>query len=212
MEISTCLNCADAPALPNSRYCEPCGKMVRAERAERKLAEWSALCPAAFRQTDVARLPDQRAHAAAMKHEFKNGRGLMLNGVTGGGKSRTAWLLAARDFDAGRTVVSMTPKSALEYGATFADGCDAALAWVNDRTTCDLLVLDDVFKCKFTEAFEGIIFAIVDERTQNLKPMLVTTNDSSGSLKGRLTDDRGEPLLRRLCEFCDVIKFNGGAK
>jgi hypothetical protein len=37
--------------------------------------------------------------------------------------------------------------------------------------------------------------------------MIVTTNDTGRTLRTRLTEDRADPLLRRLREHCEAVVF-----
>lgn len=177
--------------------------------AERRQAEWLNICPWSMQNTIAKQIPDQAGLRRVMAHSFKERRGLFLTGGTGLGKSRAAWMKLEREHQAGRSIAVLSSGSALDYAGLFGNGAEAAVTWAEKMSSSDILFMDDVFKCKLTDSFEGAIFAIVDRRTEQGKPVVVTCNDSPGSLKVRMSADRGEPLLRRLCEFCDVVKFEG---
>ena len=67
--------------------------------------------------------------------------------------------------------------------------------------------MDDIFKVKLTDSFENAIFTIIDQRINNLRPIIATTNDVGSTLAGRMSQDRGEPIVRRLREACKAIVF-----
>ena len=79
--------------------------------------------------------------------------------------------------------------------------------WLEHVSIVDFLLLDDIFKVRLTDSFEGFLFSIVCQRTEACLPIVITTNDDGASLMERLTLDRGEPLLRRIKESCGVVPF-----
>ncbi|MEO6846710.1 MAG: hypothetical protein ABI254_05600, partial [Chthoniobacterales bacterium] len=67
-------------------------------RAQRELA-WRAICPPLYRETDPQRLPASFLHAIG---EWQPGpKGVAFIGTAGMGKTRAAFLLLRRQFDAG---------------------------------------------------------------------------------------------------------------
>ena len=210
------------PAVPDRRpYCPRCGGDTHrfatlcatcqpkweAEQGPLRQAEWLALCPVMCRDTDAGKLPDQEAARRCLAHDFSNGHGLIMRGKSGAGKTRTAWLVVKQQVLSGKRVKVLSTASAFDYAAQFAQGGEEVAKWVNQHVKADLLLLDDVFKAKLTDSFESLVFALVDKRCEALRPLLVTTNDVGATLAARLQADRGEPLVRRLREFCDGVLF-----
>ena len=169
-------------------------------------ARWLEFCPAAFRDTDRAKLPFPAITDRVLAWEHQK-RGLILYGKTRSGKTRTAWLLMKKQFEAGRTARVMDSMSGFEYAAIFTAGGQAALEWVMERSRCSLLFLDDVFKVKLTESFEAAMFAIVDYRMNHNLPIIATLNDTGATLSARMTDDRGDAFIARLKEMSETIHF-----
>jgi DNA replication protein DnaC len=84
---------------------------------------------------------------------------------------------------------------------------DKLKKWLEGMHIAPCLILDDFGKNKFSERVEAEIFDLVEYRTSHELPLFITTNETPDTLKARMSADRGEPLLRRLFEFCDVITF-----
>lgn len=191
-------------------HCPECvaheGEEQRKAIRDAREANWKRSCPKHFQQTDIAKLPAQEQVRLALDWQF-GPIGLLLYGPTGAGKTRTAWLVLRNMYLRGRSYEVLNSLAGLEYASKFSDSAAVVERWVNDMIETDVLFMDDIFKNKFTDSFEGIIFSIVDRRTENGRPIILTANDTGSSLTNRMTDDRGEPLVRRLREFCLSLNF-----
>lgn len=194
----------------SSDLCPACEKITReriaADRAKRRESEWQRRCPALFLATDVAKLPNQDAYKRAMEWKY-NPTGLLLHGPTRRGKSRTAWEIVKREHFAGHAWTALNSSSALHFASLFGNSAREAEEWVKGLCQVELLLLDDPFKVKLTEAFEAALFSVIDRRQENLLPIIATTNDVGESLVKRMTGDRGEPFVCRLRESCEAISF-----
>jgi hypothetical protein len=218
----TCRQCGELFDLPSyelaAQYVHSCVRCIDLEiqkttlqaiersKTER-LARWSKICPLDFLATVPEALPQPEKLKEVLNWRY-GPRGLLLHGSTGKGKSRCAWVLLNREFEAGRTVKHLGVTAGLTYSAQYADSATQVQRWIEKFTNTDLLLLDDVFKSKFTDSFELAIFMIVEERVKNQKPIILTSNDTGPSLIQRMSPDRGEPLVRRLREYCTPINFN----
>lgn len=193
--------------------CPPCAEesqraRVAAEakaKQEKRDREWHLICPGEMEDTEVRRLPNHSLHSAVMSWRY-GPRGLMVCGKSGKGKSRCAWLVVRREFLAGKHVRAVNAYDLSAYPFRLHANPSGAQEWLDRAITTDLLLLDDAFKAKLSERAEEALFFMVDERTSRKKPILMTCNDSVGSLLSRLSEDRGQPIIRRLREFCEVIE------
>lgn len=176
------------------------------EKARERVREWENFCPVDFRQTTLERLPRRKKYERAMEWKF-GARGLLLHGPSGLGKSRTAWKICEREFLIGRTVEVIDANFAQEYAAKLGARFGATAEWIGQKCEASVLLMDDVFKAKLTDAIETALFAVMEERLQNRRPLIVTLNDTGATLKGRLSQDRGEPIVRRLREHCEAVSF-----
>ena len=182
-------------------------KREREEREHREREQrWRELCPAAYHDTAMDKLPDPARVAEILAWNY-GPTGLLLYGRTRRGKTRCAWLLVRKVFDSHKSIRTLDSLAGFEYGALFATNAREAGDWVYERCRCGLLFMDDVFKVKLTDSFESAVFAIVDYRLAHRLPIVATLNDTGETLSARMSKDRGEALVARLKEMCEVIKF-----
>ncbi|NBR91550.1 MAG: ATP-binding protein [Rhodobacteraceae bacterium] len=70
-----------------------------------------------------------------------------------------------------------------------------------------LLAFDDLGKERLTQRLESDLFAIIDERTSNLRPTIITTNYNGTTLLERFNNkETGEALLRRIREYYHPVR------
>lgn len=175
-------------------------------REENQRAQWEAFCPPTYKLTKFDMLPNQTSAKRVLEWSFQS-KGLLLHGATRSGKSRSAWLLLKKQSAEGKSVDCLNSSAGLHYAALFSQSTEVVEKWFNRLATVDVLLLDDIFKIKLTDSFESIMFSLLDRRSENLKPSIVTGNDTGETLQARLSADRGEPLIARLREFCEPIQF-----
>jgi len=188
-------------------------KRAHAERME----EWKGVCPSLCLATDPAKLPFALQYpdkfAQAMAWEY-GPTGLGFFGSTGGGKTRAMYLLIRSLFLSGRSVEAMTHP---EFSATAVrlavEGYKGEQSrWMRDLKRADILFIDDLGKSRFTTADgsakhgEEALWDVCEHRWQQQKPFFFTCNKRNGDeLAASMSEDKGQPFLRRLREFCKII-------
>jgi DNA replication protein DnaC len=138
---------------------------------------------------DRAVLRQVRAFTRSIEDNLEAGRGLWFDGPVGTGKTSLAILVAKAAKDAGRSyAVFPVPRLLAEIKRTFdRDASDSYMAVFRRLCTVDLLVLDDLGAEKQTEWVLEQLYSIVNERWQDRRSIVVTTNlpdsdpDSSGA-------------------------------
>ncbi len=142
---------------------------------------------------------------------LEEGRGLWLAGGVGNGKTSLAMLVSKRALEAGRSVVIYSmPKLLSRIRATFNDGYvgDSYEELFERLTTIDLLHVDDLGAEKQSEWVLEQLYAIVNERYEMKRSMLITTNLDEESL----VDQVGERTVSRLLEMCGYVEISDADK
>jgi DNA replication protein DnaC len=136
------------------------------------------------------------------------GKGMWLMGNTGTGKTTLGMLVAKEALAAGRTAaVYFTPKLLTQIRQTYqaTESEDAYDAFFKRLTSVDLLYIDDLGSERHTDWVVEQLYALVNERYENQRSMLVTSNAARDVEEGRkqLEDQIGSRTVSRLIEICD---------
>jgi DNA replication protein DnaC len=203
--------------------CE-CRSMTRSRSRARGLA--SAI-PARYRGvsfdrppvSDMARQPETRAVVAFVRDYVDNlearldeGNGLWLSGDVGTGKTTLAMLVSSAAVEAGRSVaIYSLPRLLARIRRTYdADATeDSYLSFFERLTSVDLLHIDDLGAEKRSDWVLEQLYAIVDERYEAERAMVVTTNLDEAALEEQI----GPRTVSRLVEICgDPLTLFGNDK
>jgi DNA replication protein DnaC len=138
---------------------------------------------------DRAVLRQVRTFTRSIEENLEAGRGLWFDGPVGTGKTSLAILVAKAAKDAGRSyAVFPVPRLLAEIKRTFdRDASDSYMGFFRRLCTVDLLVLDDLGAEKQTDWVLEQLYSIVNERWQDRRSIVVTTNlpdsdpDSAGA-------------------------------
>jgi DNA replication protein DnaC len=119
-----------------------------------------------------------RAFVRSVDDHLESGQGLWFDGPVGTGKTSLAVLVAKAARDAGRSfALYPVPLLLAEIKRTFdRDSGDNYLAFFRRLCSVDLLVLDDLGAEKQTEWVLEQLYSIINERWQDRRAIVVTTN------------------------------------
>jgi len=131
--------------------------------------------------------------------------GLRLDGQTGLGKTRLAWLLIRKVAATGKTFVAFDgPAFSASASDAYRNGTEEK--FFGDLTKPQILFLDDIGKGKFTARVVEALFTVVDRRNNELRPILYTMNYSLATFGSKVSATDGidnemvAALLRRIEE------------
>jgi DNA replication protein DnaC len=148
-----------------------------------------------------------REYVDTLDDNLAAGRGLWLMGSTGTGKTTLGMLVAKAALAAGKTAaVYFTPKLLTQIRQTYqaTDSEDAYEAFFKRLTSVDLLYIDDLGSERHTDWVVEQLYALVNERYENQRSVLVTSNAKADAGAGlqELEEQIGSRTVSRLVEIC----------
>ncbi len=196
---------------------------ARKERVERQLAQ-SGMKPrflsrtfANFQCDTAGRTKAYRAakeYADNFAAHRANGDGLYIEGTFGTGKTHLAAAIAIQLMEQGHSVIFRTADDLLrEIKATFDESGREEQKVMERLKKCDLLVIDDIGKEQATDWSTAQLYAIINDRYESQKPLVITTNFNENDLiavespKG-VGEHRIRAILSRLHEICGLMTMN----
>jgi DNA replication protein DnaC len=136
------------------------------------------------------------------------GRGLWLFGDVGTGKTSLAMLVSKAALEAGRSVaIYSMPRLLSDIKETYEDNSERSYMQLFERLVgVDLLHIDDLGAEKRTDWVLEQLYSIINERWQEQRSIVVTTNlVDVDELRAQI----GPRTVSRLHEMCDLIPIMG---
>ena len=148
-----------------------------------------------------------REYVADLDDNIDEGRGLWLIGNTGTGKTSLGMVVAKAALAQGKTVgVYFAPKLLTRIRQTFqeTESENAYGQLFAKLTALDLLYIDDLGAERRTDWVVEQLYAVINERYEEQRSMLVTSNATSDVAEGQrqLEDQIGSRTVSRLVEIC----------
>jgi DNA replication protein DnaC len=143
-----------------------------------------------------------------LDERLDEGRGLWLFGDTGTGKTTLAMLVSKAALEAGHSVaIYSLPKLLARIRRTYDSepGGDSYLAFFERLTSVDLLHIDDLGAEKRSDWVLEQLYALINERYESQRSVIVTTNLPEGELEEQI----GARTVSRLSEICDGVPLFG---
>lgn len=220
----TCSKCSDAAS-------DGKAAQAKAEAAQAAERVWGDICPAEFKtvqeggptRLDVleagsylqersdgsVRLTYSGVLDLATKRAGPSPL-LYMAGQSGTRKTRIAWRVVRAYFDA--EVGTRHPRpvaflSSWDFQASAQDsaGRYSSGAWLGSLVRAAVVVLDDLGKTSWTDNTSQAFFELLDQRTVNHRPTVITSNLAGAALrswlqnsKSAVLSDATEPILRRI--------------
>jgi DNA replication protein DnaC len=149
-----------------------------------------------------------RAYVEELEERLAAGRGLWLFGDTGTGKTTLAMLISKAALESGHSVaIYSLPKLLARIRRTYDSepGGEGYLSFFERLTSVDLLHIDDLGAEKRSDWVLEQLYALVNERYEAQKSMLVTTNLPHEELEEQI----GARTVSRLTQICDEVPLYG---
>jgi DNA replication protein DnaC len=150
-----------------------------------------------------------RDYVENLDENLAAGRGMWFMGGTGTGKTTLGMLIAGEALKQGKTVgIYFTPKLLTRIRQTYqeAENENAYGQFFDRVTSVDLLYIDDLGSERHTDWVVEQLYAVINERYENQKPMLVTSNAEGDVDQGQqqLESQIGRRTVSRLIEICET--------
>ena len=191
----------------------------RSQRVARARARsLSAVVPRMYRDVAFDRPPvtdieptivaQTRRFVNEIDHQLDAGNGLWFMGPTGTGKTTLAMLVSKMALEAGHSVaIYSLPKLLAHIRRTYDSepGGDSYLAFFERLTSVDLLHIDDLGAEKRSDWVLEQLYALINERYEAQRSVLVTTNLPHEELEEQI----GSRTVSRLSQICDEVPLFG---
>lgn len=135
----------------------------------------------------------------------KRGKGLLLYGPVGTGKTYAAACIANELISQGRPCLVT---NFARITNTLQGMFEGKQRYLDDFNRLDLLVIDDLAAERDTSYMNEMIFNIIDSRYRSGKPLIVTSNLTQADLKEPGSIDR-KRIYSRLLEMCVPVEVKG---
>lgn len=136
----------------------------------------------------------------------KRGKGLVLYGPVGTGKTYAAACIANELINQGRPCLVT---NFARITNTLQGMFEGKQRYLDDFNRLDLLVIDDLASERDTSYMNEMIFNIIDSRYRSGKPLIVTSNLTKTDLMAPGSIER-QRIYSRLLEMCVPVEMKGG--
>jgi DNA replication protein DnaC len=178
----------------------------------------ASVIPAKYRGVSFERPPvtqmDRRVvsvvsdYCADVTGQLDAGRGLWLHGDPGTGKTTLAMLVSKTALEHGRSVaIYSMPKLLARIRRTYDGGVgEQTYDQLFERlSTVDLLHIDDLGAESRTEWVLEQLYALINERYESERALIVTSNHDYESLEEQV----GTRVVSRLSDMCEALPLFG---
>lgn len=151
-----------------------------------------------------------KAYADNFAEHLKDGSGINFEGTYGTGKTHLAVAIALDVMSRNYSAICKTSIDLLADIKAAFDSEEKTEEEITDMyKSVDLLIIDDLGKEQVTEWSVSTLYSIINERYENLKPIIITTNYNEDDLIRRLTTkydtNTASAIISRLREMNSVL-------
>ena len=162
--------------------------------------------PKVYRDTKVDLIPCPSMREVALKWQEWDNRSLLLHGTTRLGKTRAAWEVVRKWWKVNYARYEYITMRMLEseIEQSFENRTHGKM--LERLIRAKLLFIDDLGKERLTSRMATDLFSVVDERSANGRPTIITTNYNSSALKEKFDSrdvETAEAIIGRFKDYYD---------
>ena len=152
-----------------------------------------------------------KRYADSFSIRYENGDGLYIEGTNGTGKTHLAAAIALQLINEGVPVVCKTSSDLLlDIKKAYDDEYTKESAVLDVYKSVDLLIIDDLGKEQCSDWSVSTLYSILNDRYEDMKPTIITTNYGAEDLIRALTpkgydNTKIVAIISRLRETSTVI-------
>lgn len=198
--------CVDCMEIVREHY-DPM-RSAQSEADATATPKWDEKCPERHKQVALGEVRPPRidwtAYEKVLAWEPSAGRGLILTGAPGTGKTSAFWALARNLEAGGHSPITL---GSLEAGRALSEAAKdiREVGWMY---RCRVLMIDDLGKERATPAVAAMLWEVFDRRLSANLPVILTTNFSGEELARRFGEEHlGDSVRRRISELCRRVQF-----
>lgn len=191
----------------------------RKRREEEEAARQRAYARAGLKPRFLLPLPDELAPmadriVAALKEGRAEGRGAYLCGTVGTGKTHIATEVGRRMVDARWGVLMTSSDEIITKAADTWGGPGTEESVFARLSRCDLLIIDELGKEQGRDWSISRLFRVVNDRYENMRPVVVTTQyprkrDLIARLARSGEEETAVAIVSRLTQICVSVPTGG---
>ena len=170
---------------------------------DQRLEEWTFAND--NHQGDASAMDSVHQYALNFSEMLKDGKGLLLYGAQGVGKSYAAACAANYVIDSGYTCVMTNFSRIINIISGMFQGKQE---YIDNLCRNDLLIIDDLSAERSTEYADEIVMNVIDTRCTFGLPLIVTTNLTSAQMKQEENISK-KRIYSRLYEMTIPIEYTG---
>ena len=149
-------------------------------------------------------------YADNFEKNSKDGMGLYIEGTNGTGKTHLAVAIGLQLMNQGIPVICRTSVDMLaDIRKAYDDEKLSEAEILSVYKNVDLLIIDDLGKEQCTRWTVSILYSILNDRYEKMRPTIITTNYNESELKAKLTiegdSSNVDAIISRLRESTQVI-------
>lgn len=183
----------------------------RRQRTEIALMRWRNATPYRYQEA-TATHPTAIAWADRAANDLRSAGLLLLTGPVGTGKTHQAYGALRRIAEAAPARYELVATTAPDlYGRLRPGGTENGTEHELKRLAkAQILLIDDLGTEKLSEFTEEMTYRILNERYNNCRPLIITSNYPARSANGEdLTARLGDRIGSRLAQMTTVVAMEG---